>query len=123
MNSMIDIFMITREQSQSFNNSMVISISLFLIIMIIVITVENLLYKIENQLVASDSTNDFAIKIIIWSVELIAINLIFFSLGSFFFSSITNSYYIVYQLAFVLNLIFTLLKFSLKLYYLVRGES
>ncbi len=89
--------------------------------MIIVIIVENLLYKIENKLVTSDSASYLATKIIIWFVELIAINLIFFSLGSFLFASITDSYYVFYQTAFVLNLIFTLLKFSPKIYYLIRA--
>ncbi len=120
MNSIIDSYLTIKEKFQSFNNSLVISVSLFLIIMISVITVENLFYKIENQLFTSDNTNYLAAKIIIWFVELIIINLIFFSLGVLLFSNIVNSYYIFYQIAFVLNLIFTLVKFSLKLYYLFR---
>jgi hypothetical protein len=91
--------------------------------MIFVIAVENLFYKIENQLFTSDSANYLAEKIIIWFVELITINLIFFSSGALLFSNIVNSYYIFYQIAFVLNLIFTLVKFFLKLYYLFRVES
>ena len=123
MDIIIDSFLTTREKFQSFHTSMVISVSLFLIIWIFIVTAENLFYKIENQLVNPDSTNYLAAKITIWLVELIAINSIFFSLGTLLFLDIVNSYYILYQIAFVLNLIFTLVKFSLKLYYLSKAES
>ena len=123
MNNAIDSYLTIKEKFQSFHNSLVISVGLFLIIMIFVIIVENLFYKIENQLFTSSSANYLAAKIIIWFVELITINLIFFSLGELLFSKIVNSYYIFYQIAFVLNLIFTLVKFSLKLYYSFKVES
>lgn len=121
MNSVINGYLSIKEKFQSFHNSLVISVSLFLIITILAIAIENLFYRIENQLVTSDSANYLAAKIIIWLVELIAINLIFFSLGALLFSNIVNSYYIFYQIAFVLNLIFTSVKFSLKLYYLFKA--
>ena len=123
MDIIIDSFLTTREKFQSFHTSMVISVSLFLIIWIFIVTAENLFYKIENQLVNPDSTNYLAAKITIWLVELIAINSIFFSLGTLLFLDIVNSYYILYQIAFVLNLIFSFVKFSLKLYYLSKAES
>lgn len=123
MNSVVDSYSVVKEKFQSFHNSLVISISLFLIVMIFAIAVENLFYKIENQLLTTDSANYLAAKIIIWFVELITINLIFFFLGALLFSKIVSSYYIFYQIAFVLNLIFTLVKFSLKLYYLFEAKS
>ena len=108
---------------QSFHNSLVISTCLFVIITIFVGAVETLLYKIENKLITSDDASYLTLKLIIWIVELIAANLVFFLLGSFLFSSITSSYYIIYQITFCFNLIFTLLRFSVKIYYLVRAES
>lgn len=123
MISVIDNYLTIKEKFQSFHNSLVISVGLFLIITILAIAVENLFSKIENQLFTSDRANYLAAKIIIWSVELITINLIFFYSGALLFSNIVNSYYIFYQIAFVLNLIFTLVKFSLKLYYSFRAES
>ena len=94
---------------QSFHNSLVISTCLFVIITIFVGAVETLLYKIENKLITSDDASYLTLKLIIWIVELIAANLVFFLLGSFLFSSITSSYYIIYQITFCFNLIFTLL--------------
>ena len=123
MNSIIDSFLTIREKFQSFNNSLVISVSLFLIIMVVVIAVENIFYKLENKLFVLDGTDYLIIKLLIWFVELIAVNLIFFSLGSFLFSNISNSYYTFYQIVFVFNLIVTLLRFFLKLYYSVKAES
>ena len=123
MISVIDNYLTIKEKFQSFHNSLVISVGLFLIITILAIAVENLFSKIENQLFTSDRANYLAAKIIIWSVELITINLSFFYSGALLFSNIVNSYYIFYQIAFVLNLIFTLVKFSLKLYYSFRAES
>ena len=123
MDSVINSCLTIKEKFQSFHDSLVISVGLFLIITISVIIVENIFYKIENQLFALDSANYSGAKITIWFIELITINLIFFSLGALLFSNIVNSYYLVYQIAFILNLIFTLVKFSLKLYYLFRVES
>lgn len=123
MNSVIDGYSSIKEKFQSFHNSLVISVSLFLIITILAIAIENLFSRIENQLVTSDSANYLVVKIIIWFVELIAVNIILFSLGALLFSKIVNSYYIFYQIAFVLNSIFTSVKFSLKLYYLFIAES
>lgn len=123
MNSFVDSYFTIREKTQSFNNSLVISVGLFIVIIIVTSAVENILYQIENRLISLDNAGNWMAKITIWFVELIAINLIFFSLGSFLFSSIASSYYVFYQITFILNLIFTLLRFSLKLYYLVKPKS
>ena len=123
MNSLVDSYLTIKEEFQSFHNSLVISVGLFLIITILAIAVENLFYKIENRLVTSNSVNHLATKVIIWLIELIAINLIFFYSGALLFNSIVNSYYFFYQIAFVLNLIFTSVKFFLKIYYSFKAES
>ena len=122
MESVINSYLTIKEKFQSFHNSLVMSVGLFLIITISVIIVENLFSKIENQLFALDSANYSGAKIIIWFIELITINLIFFSLGALLFSNIVNSYYIVYQITLVFNFIFTLVKFFLKLYYSFKAD-
>lgn len=118
-----DLFQIEQitAKFQSFHNSLVISIGLFLILTTVLITVENLFHKVEKQLISSDKPSYLVAKPIIWIIELITTNLIFFVLGSFAFSSITHSSYMIYQVAFSFNLIFTLLKFILKIYHLVRS--
>jgi len=119
----INNYFIAIEKFKLFNNSMVISISLFMIIMIVIIIVDNFLYKVENKLFISDSLGDLAIKLLFMLTELIIINLIFIFLGWLLFSNVAKSYYLFYQISLVLNFVFTLLKFSLKLFYFIRAKS
>ncbi len=122
MNNVIDNYFTAIEKFKSFNDSMVISIGLFMIIMTIVIGVENLLHKVESKLFVLNSPDYLANKLLFLLIELIIINLIFIFLGWLLFSNIVKSYYYFYQIALILNFVFTLFKFSLKLFYFVRAK-
>ncbi len=123
MNIIVDNLFVFRMQWQLFINSLVISISLILAITITIIIIENLLYKIENNLIfSSDTINSLSVIIIFYIFEFVIINSIFLFLGSFLFSTIENSYYTFYKIMFIANLIFSLVKTSIKLFSLFKKQ-
>ncbi len=94
MKSIIDSFWALRDDVQHFRYSLVISVLLILIIISILLVIGNIFYSIENRLVGSN--NYLGVIIMVLLVEIIFSNLIFLTLGSWFFRIVNSSYYIIY---------------------------